>query len=299
MFTRFILFVNILLYIVVERRETKIDDNYVAATVNHEIVWLDVRMNDERGVHIIHNGNKLHTDPQDLETWIEICRPNGLYIILQSGFVESGGDARVVPYAAVPKECRDTVDKLSIQICEYFCFVGLFFARDLERHGLLTNAMKAFEDCREGPFAHLLHDFVVVNINVISSHPLINKCVTYLYILSIMVLKTIFENADNMIEGSKRPLYLISSGFLFVGYIAMFLGISYISPKYIRTISNITYVLIALLLMYKFNPLRESNTITEYDSKLISLSASFILFNLGVTEYALSFFDTVKNTFGV
>ena len=114
-----------------------------------------------------------------------------------------------------------------------------------------------------------------------------------------MVVKTIFEKADNMIEGSKKPLYLISSGFLFVGYIAMFLGVSYISPKYIRTISNVTYIFIALLLMYKFNPMREITSITEYDSKLISLSASFILFNLGVTEYALSFFDTVKNTFGV
>jgi hypothetical protein len=114
-----------------------------------------------------------------------------------------------------------------------------------------------------------------------------------------MVVKTILEKADSMIEGSKKPLYLISSGFIFIGYIAMFLGVSYISPSYIRTISNITYIFIALLLMYKFNPMREITTITDYDSKLISLSASFILFNLGVTEYALSFFDTVKNTFGV
>ena len=98
-----------------------------------------------------------------------------------------------------------------------------------------------------------------------------------------MVVKTILEKADSMIEGSKKPLYLISSGFIFIGYIA----------------SNITYIFIALLLMYKFNPMREITTITDYDSKLISLSASFILFNLGVTEYALSFFDTVKNTFGV
>ena len=114
-----------------------------------------------------------------------------------------------------------------------------------------------------------------------------------------MVVKTIFERADSMIEGTKKPLYLISSGFVFIGYVAMFLGISYISPKYIRTISNITYVFIALLLLYKFNPLREVTNLSDYDSKLISLSASFILFNLGVTEYALSFFDTVKNTFGV
>jgi len=105
------------------------------------------------------------------------------------------------------------------------------------------------------------------------------------------------QKADNLIDETTKPLYLISSGFVFIGYIAMFLGISYISPKYIRTISNITYVFIAFLLLYKFNPLREVSSISVYDSKLISLSASFILFNMGVTEYALKFFDTVTNTF--
>lgn len=105
------------------------------------------------------------------------------------------------------------------------------------------------------------------------------------------------QKADNLIDETTKPLYLISSGFVFIGYIFMFLGISYVSPKYIRIISNATYVFIALLLLYKFNPLREVSSISTYDSKLISLSASFILFNLGVTEYALKFFDTVKNTF--
>jgi hypothetical protein len=114
-----------------------------------------------------------------------------------------------------------------------------------------------------------------------------------------MVVKTMMKNADNAIEGAKMPLYMLSSGFIYIGYIAMFLGVTYVSPKYIRTLSNITYIFIALLLLYKFNPFKEVSGITEYDSKLISLSASFILFNLGVTEYALSFFDTVKNTFGV
>lgn len=121
----------------------------------------------------------------------------------------------------------------------------------------------------------------------------------YLYILLRMVLKTMIDKADNLVESTKKPLYLISSGFIFIGYITMFLGVSFISPKYIRMMSNITYVCIALLLLYKFSPLQQVTAVTENDSKLISLSASFILFNLGVTEYALSFFDTVKNTFGV
>jgi hypothetical protein len=110
-----------------------------------------------------------------------------------------------------------------------------------------------------------------------------------------MVLKAI----DEILETTKKPLYLVTSAFIYIGYTVMFLGVSYISPDYIRTISNITYALIATLLMYKFSPLRQITAISDYDAKLIFISASFILFNLGVTEYALSFFHTMKNTFGL
>ena len=111
--------------------------------------------------------------------------------------------------------------------------------------------------------------------------------------------KTLLEKADNVLETTKKPLYLVTMGFVYIVYIILFLGISYISPTYIRAISNITYVMISLVIMYKFNPFREATTVSEYDSKLIFISALFILFNLGVTEFALSFFKTVKSTFGL
>jgi hypothetical protein len=57
--------------------------------------------------------------------------------------------------------------------------------------------------------------------------------------------------------------------------------------------------MIGLVLMYKFNPFREASSISEYDAKLIFISALFILFNLGVTEFALAFFKTVKMSFGL
>jgi hypothetical protein len=110
--------------------------------------------------------------------------------------------------------------------------------------------------------------------------------------------KTILEKADTMIETAKKPLYLVTMGFIYIGYIILFLGISYISPDYIRAISNITYITIGLVIIYKFNPYRKA-TLTEYDSKLIFISGMFILFNLGVTEFALSFFKTVKMTLGL
>jgi hypothetical protein len=114
-----------------------------------------------------------------------------------------------------------------------------------------------------------------------------------------MAVKNLLEKADNAIETTKKPLYLVTMGFVYIGYMVLFLGISYVSPNYIRLISNVTYIMIGLVLMYKFNPFREAATIGEYDAKLIFISALFILFNLGVTEFALSFFKTVKTSFGL
>jgi len=114
-----------------------------------------------------------------------------------------------------------------------------------------------------------------------------------------MAVKNLLEKADNAIETTKKPLYLVTMGFVYIGYMVLFLGISYVSPNYIRLISNVTYIMIGLVLMYKFNPFREATTIGEYDAKLIFISALFILFNLGVTEFALSFFKTVKTSFGL
>jgi len=128
-----------------------------------------------------------------------------------------------------------------------------------------------------------------------------NNNTLFIYIIIIMAPpgKTLLEKADAVVETAKKPLYLVTMGFVYIGYIILFLGISYISPDYIRAVSNITYVMIGFVLMYKFNPFREATTVTENDSKLIFISALFILFNLGVTEFALSFFKTVKSTFGI
>lgn len=111
-----------------------------------------------------------------------------------------------------------------------------------------------------------------------------------------MAIKTAVDNAT---ETVKRPLYLVTMGLVYLGYIVVFLGISYISPSYIRYTSNITYILVGLLLAYKFNPLRDITTITEADSQLIFICAMFIIFNLGITEYALAFFESVKKTISV
>jgi hypothetical protein len=85
----------------------------------------------------------------------------------------------------------------------------------------------------------------------------------------------------------------------YIIYVFIFLGISYVAPQYIRFLSNFIHVLLAIILLIKFNPIRESPVITSSDGALIFGAAIFILINVGITEFAMSFFDSVKTLFNI
>lgn len=103
------------------------------------------------------------------------------------------------------------------------------------------------------------------------------------------------QKTDNIIESAKRPTFLFAVGITYLTYIFLFLGISYILPSYIRIISNFMHVIICLFLIYKFNPMRTNQQLTEYDNYFIFFAAFFILMSMGLTEFALSFFNTLRN----
>jgi hypothetical protein len=84
-------------------------------------------------------------------------------------------------------------------------------------------------------------------------------------------------------------------GITYLTYIFLFLGISYILPSYIRLISNFMHVVICLFLIYKFNPMRTNQQLTEYDNYFIFFAAVFILMSMGLTEFSLAFFNTLRN----
>ena len=105
--------------------------------------------------------------------------------------------------------------------------------------------------------------------------------------------------ADRVVESSKKPVYLLTAGIIYIGYIFLFLGVSYISPGYIYMLGNFMYIMVCLILIYKFNPLRGKIQISEYDSQLIFMAATFILVNIGLTEIANIFFNDLKKMFEV
>ena len=110
-------------------------------------------------------------------------------------------------------------------------------------------------------------------------------------------VKNAIKKTDDAVETIKRPTFLFTIGITYVSYIFIFLGISYLLPTYIRAISNVMHLVICLFLIYKFNPLRKNQQLTETDANLIFFTAVFIILSTGITEFALAFFNSLKNVF--
>ena len=107
-------------------------------------------------------------------------------------------------------------------------------------------------------------------------------------------MKNMVKKADEAIEGIKKPTFLFTMTLTYITYIFLFFGISYLLPSYIRTISNGLHIVICLFLIYKFNPLRSTQQITETDKNIIFFAALFIIMNTSITEFAISFLNSMK-----
>lgn len=112
------------------------------------------------------------------------------------------------------------------------------------------------------------------------------------------IVEDVAKKGDIAVETIKRPALYFTIGVTYLSYILIFLGVSYLMPQYIRTLSNIANLLICLILIYKFNPLREKYALTEFDSNLIFFTAFFIIMSTGLTEFTLSFFNSMRTFFG-
>jgi len=84
-------------------------------------------------------------------------------------------------------------------------------------------------------------------------------------------------------EKQKENIYYMSILILYAMYGLTFLGVIYLNKKYIRIFNIIIHVSVCLLLILRFNPYNE-HQITNFDKTLIITAASFLLFNVFVTE---------------
>ena len=107
------------------------------------------------------------------------------------------------------------------------------------------------------------------------------------------------NNLDRVLESHAKPTYMLLITGFYIVYILIFLGITYIAPQYIRLVSNLIHIMLAIILILKFNPFRANPIFTPSDNALIFGAGIFILINIGITEFAMSFFDGVKTLFNV
>lgn len=67
-------------------------------------------------------------------------------------------------------------------------------------------------------------------------------------------------------------------------YFIVFFGLANINETYIRGLSTTVQVIVALILLIKFNPFREYLVLTAFDKRLIFSCASFLFINTVTTE---------------
>jgi hypothetical protein len=107
-------------------------------------------------------------------------------------------------------------------------------------------------------------------------------------------IKNIVKKTDDAVESVKKPTLIFTIGLTYITYIFLFLGISYLLPSYIRAITNILHSTICVFLIYKFNPLRSVEQITDTDKNLIFFAALFILMSTSITEFSIAFFNSMS-----
>lgn len=99
---------------------------------------------------------------------------------------------------------------------------------------------------------------------------------------------------DAALEYIKMPLYNAMVLLLYFCYFLLYVGVFYIDPEYIETLSRVIRLFVCTILIIKFHPFRE-HKLKEFDSQIIFASAVLILTDMGVTRYILTTISSKSN----
>jgi hypothetical protein len=98
------------------------------------------------------------------------------------------------------------------------------------------------------------------------------------------------EYIDDVIEKIKRPVYLWFAFLPFIAYLVSIFGIIYLNPAYIETLKSITQIVIAIILLIRFNPMKEKHQLKEYDETIIFGTALVLIMNASITNQFIKYF---------
>jgi hypothetical protein len=104
-----------------------------------------------------------------------------------------------------------------------------------------------------------------------------------------MNFSKISEYIDEIIEKIKRPVYLWFAFLPFIAYLVSIFGIIYLNPAYIDTLKSITQIVIAIILLIRFNPMKEKHQLKEYDETIIFGTALVLITNASITNHFINY----------
>jgi hypothetical protein len=112
-----------------------------------------------------------------------------------------------------------------------------------------------------------------------------------------------FQKMDEILNDVAKPVFFGTIFMIYFVYIVTFLGLFYVNKMYISYLDTFIQVLIALILIFRFNPLRTNLQLQKYDVNIIFSSAIFLLTNAGLTQFVygsiLSNLEKIKDIFSI
>ena len=98
--------------------------------------------------------------------------------------------------------------------------------------------------------------------------------------------KIMLKTIDAILEGVVSRIYFWLIIFIYVFYISAALGVYYVYPGYLQSLTNFTQIFVALVLLWRFNPFRCTTTrLRAFDERFITASACFLLINAGLAGF--------------
>ena len=77
--------------------------------------------------------------------------------------------------------------------------------------------------------------------------------------------------------------------FSYVMYFAVIFGVFTTVPEYLDELNSLVKLLIAFILLFKFNPFQQNYIVTKFDKKIIFTSGIYLLLTTVVGEYLVRY----------
>ena len=85
-----------------------------------------------------------------------------------------------------------------------------------------------------------------------------------------------------------EQLFHLSYVIYYIIFILSLIGVSIIAPTYLSSFTMVVKIYIAVLLIWRFNPLKKYYNCTKYDKGIIFSSAIFLLLTTTIGDFLLN-----------